>query len=144
MINGRCAQIAVIARRGERVNQGEGCDADHRRNEKKFEMAVVTAHMACEVATERSLSKALRELNKPGLQEAVTDLLNGYNLAREKTRKLYTALTGDQVAQQPFWSDFKDSATRRNHIVHKGLTVVDMDAQKSVDAANRLVAHLPR
>ena len=53
-------------------------------------------------------------------------------------------LDGDEVGQRPFWSDFKASDTRRNHIVHGGLTVVDVDTQKSVDAANRLAAHLPR
>jgi hypothetical protein len=110
----------------------------------QFEMAVVAAHVACEIATEQALSKAFDALKNQDLKDAVTDLLNGYNLGNSKIRKVYTALTRDKVAEALFWSAFKASAKRRNHIIHKGLTVAKTDAESSYDATSRLVAHLAK
>jgi hypothetical protein len=55
------------------------------------------------------------------------------NLANERIRELYVALTGDEVHNAPrgFWSKFKDSATRRNKIMHEGLTVDKAAADES-------------
>jgi len=98
--------------------------------------------MACEIATERSLSEAF--VTK-GLQylEASVDL-NGYNLANDRVRKLYTALTGDEVQTAAFWQKFKDSAQRRNNIIHGGTIVGKTEAEESYKAAIDLVAYLKK
>jgi len=85
-------------------------------NDGQFSISVVVAHMACEIATERSLSESFARNNIQHLEESITDLLNGYNLAGDRNRKLYTALTGDEIQNQPFWEEFKRSAKRRNNI----------------------------
>ena len=108
----------------------------------QFNIAVVVAHMACEIATERCLSESFTQKGIQYLEAAVTDLLNGYNLANEKHRNLYTALTGDEVQKQPFWQDFKNSATRRNRIIHQGAIVGKAEAEESLKAASDLVSHL--
>ncbi len=54
----------------------------------QFSIAVVVSHMACEIAVERSFSEAFVSKGIPHLVEPVTDLLNGYNLATERIRKL--------------------------------------------------------
>src|SRR6266511_1913279 len=92
-------------------------------DEGQFSLAVIVCHMACEVAAERSLSAAFAKKGLQDLGKAVDEFLNGYNLAAERNRKLYTALTGDHIEQQPFWPKFKESATRRNDIVHGDLPV---------------------
>jgi hypothetical protein len=68
----------------------------------EFGIAIVVAHMACEIATERTLSEAFAAKGIPYLEDSVTDLLSGYNLANPRIRKLYTALTGDDLANAPF------------------------------------------
>jgi hypothetical protein len=108
----------------------------------QFSIAVVVAHMACEVATEEKLSKAFTEKGLQYLKEPVIAFLNGYNLATQRIRNLYVALTGDEVHNAPFWSQFTESATRRNGIIHKGLTVDKSAAEKSYKAVADLLTHL--
>ena len=111
-------------------------------DEDRSSIAVIVAHMACEIATERSLSEAF--VTK-GLQylEASVDL-NGYNLANDRVRKLYTALTRDEVQTAAFWQKFKDSAQRRNNIIHGGTIVGKTEAEESYKVAIDLVAYLEK
>lgn len=110
----------------------------------QFSIAVVVLHMACEIATERTLSEAFVKRGIQYLEESVEDLLNGYNLSNDRLRKLYTALTGDTVEKQPFWLKFKDSARRRNGIVHEGKTVGKAEAEESFKAVSDLIAYLKK
>jgi hypothetical protein len=105
-------------------------------------VAVVVAHMACEIATERSLTEAFVNKGIPHLEDSVTDFLNGYNLANERLRKFYAALTGDEVQTATFWQGFKESVTRRNKIVHSAHIVTKAEAEASYTAATDLVSHL--
>lgn len=81
-----------------------------------FDIAVVVAHMACEIAVERSISEAFVCEGVQYLEEAITDMLNGYNLANSRVLKLYCALTEDNIQAQPFWQAFIESGNRRNNI----------------------------
>ena len=110
----------------------------------EFGIAIVVAHMACEIATERTMSEAFAAKGVSYLEDSVTDFLNGYSLANNRVRKLYTALTGDQVEKASFWQAFKTSAERRNKIVHSTIPVTKPDAEESHFAASALVAHLKK
>ena len=111
--------------------------------ENRCALSIIVAHMACEVATEESLSRAFASKGIKYLQDSVTDLLNGYNLANDRIRRLYTALTGDALQNAPFWQSFKESSSRRNNIIHGGTIIVQQsDAENSYKAANELLAHL--
>lgn len=105
-------------------------------------IAVVVAHMACEVAVERKLAETFAKHGVSHLQESIYDLLNGFNIGNDKLRKLYVALSGDQINQQAFWQSFMESVTRRNRIIHKGLIVTQTEAEESLKAADGLVTHL--
>jgi hypothetical protein len=111
-------------------------------DEGEFGIAIVVAHMACEIATERSLSEAFVAKGLPYLEDLVTEFFNGYNLANDRIRKLYTTLTGDEVEKAIFWQKFKQSAKRRNKIAHTAVTVTEAEAKESHAAAKDLVAHL--
>jgi hypothetical protein len=108
----------------------------------EFSIAVVVAHMACEIGAERVLSRAFTTKGIGYLEESVEELLPGYNLANYRVRKLYNAVTGDQIQTQPFWQAFKESATRRNQAVHKGRMATKAEAETSFKAASDLVAYL--
>jgi hypothetical protein len=108
----------------------------------QFNISIVVAHMACELATEASLSNAFASKRIKYLQASVTGFLNGYNLANERIRRLYTALTGDAVQNTPFWKSFTQSAKRRNNIIHRGMIVQKSDAENSYKAANEFLVHL--
>jgi hypothetical protein len=108
----------------------------------QFGISVVVAHMACEVSVERALSAAFASRGLQYLEYPVLEFLNGFNLGNDRTRKLYTALTGDQIEQQRFWPDFKASAIRRNKVIHNGCIVGKAEAESSFTAASLFVAHL--
>lgn len=108
----------------------------------QYSISVIVAHMACEVSTERTLSAAFSSKGLQYLEDPVLDFLNGYNLANDRNRKLYTALTGDHIEQQSFWQAFKESATRRNRIVHGGSVIGPEEAESSYQAASAFVSHI--
>ncbi len=110
----------------------------------QFGIATVVCHMACEVAVERSLSAAFASKGLQYLEDAVEDLLNGYNLANSRIRVLYSALTGDAIELQDFWQQFKESAKRRNEIIHKSRVVTKAEAMDSHQAASAVVSHLKK
>jgi len=112
--------------------------------DRQFSIAVVVVHMACEVATERCLSAAFDAAALQHLEDPISDLLNGYNLANDRNRKLYAALTGDAVEQRSFWSSFRASATRRNRIVHGSEIADAAAAEASYVAASAMVEHLAK
>lgn len=107
-----------------------------------FNIAVVVAHMACEISVERAISRAFAAKGIGYLEEAVEELLSCYNIANKRVRNLYNALTGDQIQNQSFWKSFEESATRRNKAVHEGRIVVKAAAENSHKAASDLVAYL--
>jgi len=108
----------------------------------EFSIAVVVAHMACEIGVERALSRAFKAKGIDYLEQPVNDLLPGYNLANERVRNLYNAVTGDEIQKQSFWQQFKESATRRNKAVHQGTIATKPEAEASLNAASGLVAYL--
>ena len=108
----------------------------------QFGISVVVAHMACEVSVERALSAAFASKGLQYLEDPLLDFLNGFNLGNDRNRKLYTALTGDQIEQQQFWPDFKASTTWRNNVIHSGSIVGKAEAESSFAAASSFVAHL--
>ena len=58
----------------------------------RYEIAVVTAQMACEICAERVLRTYFRFKEITFLEKAIEDLLPSYNLANEKVRRVYFAL----------------------------------------------------
>ncbi len=121
---------ALLAKSQEWIARGE------------FGIAVVVAHMACEIEAERAISHAFSERGIEFLEDAVSALYSGSNLAIDRIRDLYNALTGKEIHKEAFWQAFKKSATRRNDVVHKGATVTKAEAEASYQAARNLVAYL--
>ena len=111
-------------------------------NDGQFSIAAIVCHMACEIATERTLSASFAKKGIEYLQESVLKLFSGYSLSNERLRRFYTALTGDEIQKQPFWREFDKLATRRNDILHRGKIIGKDDANKSLEVAHTFVAHL--
>jgi hypothetical protein len=107
-----------------------------------FNIAIVTSHMACEIATERAFDVAYAAKKLEPLGEAVDGLMNGHNLGNERHRKLYNALTGNELEKQSFWPRFKNASDKRNSIVHKGGQANKIEAEAALQAAKDLITHL--
>jgi hypothetical protein len=111
-------------------------------DEGEYSVSIVVSHIACEIATDRSFTEAFRARGIEDLEEPIEKLFSGNNLGNDKTRKLYTALTGDEIQNQPFWQRFTDSAKRRNSISHNGVAYEQTEADQSLAVAKAFVAHL--
>jgi hypothetical protein len=98
--------------------------------------------MACEIAVEKALGLGFGRRGIPDLEEPIEAFMNGYNLANDRIRNVYVALTKDDVHKEVFWEEFKVSASRRNAIMHKGAQATKDQAEASLKAAVDLVAHL--
>jgi hypothetical protein len=106
----------------------------------EFSIAVVVAHMACEISAEQAMSRAFANKGIEYLEDSVLAFLSGYNLKTTRIRNLYNAVTGRQI--ENFWQAFTVSATRRNDLMHKGRTATKAEAEASYKAATDLVAYL--
>jgi hypothetical protein len=108
----------------------------------EFSIAVIVAHMACEISTERALSRTFAAKGIAYLEDAIDEFLSGYNLANPRLLKLYNSVTGDLIQNQSFWEDFKTSAILRNAAVHGAKIVSKAEAEASFEATSALVAYL--
>jgi hypothetical protein len=108
----------------------------------QFSIAIVVVHMACEIATEKSISKAFADKKLTYLEGPIDDLLSGYNLANPRIQNLYNTLMSRTIEKEPFWQAFKESANRRNKIVHGGLIATEIQAKDSHAAGTAVVAFL--
>lgn len=111
-------------------------------DEREYSVAVVVAHMGCEIAVQRAISNAFKANAIGYLEMPVRNLLNGYSLNNENNRDLLLALTGKEVQKQPFWDELQKSTTRRNRAIHAGVIATEDDAARSIQAALALIAFL--
>jgi hypothetical protein len=107
-----------------------------------FNIAIVTSHMACEVAAERAFDAAYAGKNLVALGEAVDAYMNGHSLGNCRHQMLYNALTGTQLENEPFWSNFKTASKKRNAIIHDCAQANETEAKTALRAATDLIAHL--
>jgi hypothetical protein len=112
----------------------------------EFNVSVVILHMACEIAVEKAIYDWCTKQGKPIPQNL--DGYNGYSLAKDKNRKAYTLLTGDQIQQKPFWQKYKESTDRRNKIIHSDYrsdsSIERVKVEESFSAASDFVAHIEK
>jgi hypothetical protein len=105
-------------------------------------VAIIVLHTAVEVATSRAISITLRARGLGEIDDAIRHLVQSYDITNRRVRKLYEALTGDNVASEPFWAALVQSANRRNAAVHKGERFTQENAEEGLAAARALVSHL--
>ncbi len=110
----------------------------------EYSIAVVVAHIACEVAVDRAFTKAFAAKGIDYLEESIGAYFSGSAFSQDKNRKLYTALTGDEIQKEPFWEPFTRSVKRRNGIAHKAEIVGKPEAEESLAVAITFVTHLEK
>jgi len=127
----------------ERNRYGELLEAAERlRDDGHHEAAIATAQTACEVCTETTLQALFRIKGITYLTDPVCNLLPNYNLANERVRKLYVALSGDPIQDKSFWNTFKLHTKRRNEVVHRGHEAEPWESEESIEAVRSVVSHL--
>jgi hypothetical protein len=107
-------------------------------------MAIVTAHMAFEVAAEGAFARLLYSNGAgPALTDAVIAGLPDRTFMDRRTREMWTLLpAGDEIKKARAWKPYQQSVQRRNRAVHKGEEFEAADAQVAVDAVQAMLDHL--
>ncbi len=111
-------------------------------NLNQYNPAIIMAHQAFEIASETAVARALAGKRHRSPKEIEKSPLSGYNLADDRTRELYTVLTGDDIQEQPFWQQFKEFVALRNQIVHSNKIASRAEAEAALKAATSMVNHL--
>jgi hypothetical protein len=104
--------------------------------------AVITAQTACEVYTEAVITRLIRARGIADLHEAIDSMIPNYNLANERVRRLYDALSSDRIQETEFWQRFKTHVERRHEAAHQGKGLSADVASASCQVAEELIRHL--
>jgi len=109
--------------------------------------AVVIAHTACEVATERALRRLIASRNVGPLADAIEDFVWRYDLCDKKVRRLWNTLSGDQIQDRPLWDRYQTHIKRRNKAAHSGVAedgkqMTKKKAEDSIEVAGLFLAHI--
>jgi hypothetical protein len=111
-------------------------------SQKEPAVALVVAHMACEIYTEQILALALKKRALDDeLESAITKLARGH-ISDKRIRRLYSALTGDDIEHAPFWARFTASWVLRGKAVHGGVKVSIDQGREACEIAREFVARL--
>jgi hypothetical protein len=121
------ASDTLLARSKELIDNGD------------FSISVIVAVMACEIGVEIAVSHLIISRGIEYLREV---LFQNYSLMTGRTKKIFNALTGEEVQQMPFWPDFNSSVVLRNDTVHRWRDVTREEAEKAHRAASELLTYL--
>jgi hypothetical protein len=112
-------------------------------NQGQYSFAIVISHTACELLVERVTTNAFNNEKVKNFRNLLVSSNTSYNIAADRIKDLYTALTDDnEIQDESFWKPFTDSVKRRNDVVHRGVMFEQSDAQKSLDAVKALIDYL--
>jgi len=124
------------------ISEGLLDEARELMERRKKGIAVVVAHMACEVAVDQALAVGFTRRSLNDLAPSVRSLVRGNSLADDRIRKFYAVVTGDDIARASFWNRYTASIPVRNKVVHSGMEPTIEQAEASLAAATEFVEHV--
>ena len=102
-------------------------------------LTVVLAEVVCEAFTVWALGEIFKKKQVDGLWQVLSagsKIRRFQDICNEDVNKIYTALSGDQVTQAPFWQKLQRHNKRRNALVHPALTGPTAPAIPSLQEAD--------
>ncbi len=61
------------------------------------------------------------------------------SLVERRGRGLLKALTGTEIGEEPWWSDYNAHVNRRHAVVHEGVRVTKEEAEASVESVRQFI-----
>jgi hypothetical protein len=99
-----------------------------------YDSAVITAQVACEVWFEVALRILLGPVDAD--QATPAPLISERLVPQEaKACKVWHAVTGEHIDDQPFWREYRDVVARRDRVVHSAERMSELEAEESVRTA---------
>ena len=86
---------------------------------------------------------SFRHRNIEYLWDAIGEFRGGYSIQNDRVRRLYAALSGDDITkQQPLWRNFTAHVKLRGEIVHGGKNATRLKAEDSYVVVDALMNHV--
>lgn len=110
---------------------------------KEYELSVILTTAASEILTERAFRLLFSFKDIEYLYDAVIQRHWYNNITNKNSRKLYSALSKDDISKSfKGWSEFKKHYKRRHEIVHRGEIIGKEDARKSYKVVTEYIKHI--
>src|ERR1039458_4424778 len=106
------------------------------------QFAVVLAQAACDLRAEDAIIELMRHRGVDYLSDAVLGMFDTTSFGNERLRKIFVALTGDDPAQAPWWSEWRKGRKLRHDVAHAGEPVTPVQAASCIDAAAAFIDHV--
>ena len=115
-----------------------------RHHEKEgYQESVVFSQIAAEIAADACLSRLIDRTESPTMKAWLKDQLKiNTNLANDNVRKMYSALSGDSIADAAWWSQYKEHTRLRNNVAHEGQPVSADLSERGLSVIRLLIDHL--
>ena len=129
-------------------NQGpvyESLLATARRHHDKgdYQESVIFSQIAAEIAADACLTRLIDRTEPTSMSKWLKDQLKvNTNLANESVRKMYTALSGDSIADATWWSQYKKHTQLRNDVAHEGARVTSQQSERGLAVVRSLIDHM--
>ncbi len=108
-----------------------------------YQESVIFSQIAAEVAADGCLARLIDRTEPASLRQWLKDQLKvNTNLANDNVRKMYTSLSGDPIADAPWWSAFKEHTRLRNDVTHEGVPVTSHQSERGLTVVRSLIDHL--
>jgi hypothetical protein len=108
----------------------------------QLQFAVVLAQAACELRTEDAIIELMRHRKAEFLSDALLNIFTTASLSDERLCAVYSALTGDDPKQTPWWSDWIKGRKLRHDVAHAGKVVTPQETTSCIDSAEAFIAHV--
>ncbi len=110
-----------------------------------WNLAVVSAIVACEIATEKTIVDVARAKGHESLVEQHRDGDKTFKMQWPVSRRLYLQLTRDNIEQpSDEWTAFLKAVEQRNDVVHEGEQRNQTDARICLEVATKFVKRLEK
>lgn len=116
----------------------------HRHHEEaRYQEAVIFSQIAAEIAADACLTRLIDQTEPTSMQAWLKDQLKvNTNLANDNVRKMYSALSGDIIADKSWWSEYKAHTRLRNDVAHEGAPVNAELSDRGLEVVRSLSEHL--
>lgn len=104
-------------------------------------LAIIVAQTTVELCTEATLEELLRVHGVDQIREPLTDLFKTYSITDDRLRRIFNALSCDEVQQSEFWGNLCALSKARNTIVHSGVNCPHDQAARLIRAVGDYIQY---
>jgi len=120
---------------------------DAPQDEFSFAGAILIAGTAAETAVNVVITEVINRKGLGPVAVAANEAIRSHNLKDRKDRGIWRSITGDDIANQPFWNRYTAHVDRRNDVAHTGKLkdgqpVSKTNATASLKVVRELLDHI--